>query len=462
LSAFTKLFKRLGDCRTPIKVLSASGQLGYGIPEKSLAAGLARDPDFVGCDMGSIDPGPAYLGSGQMATSPMVTRRDLRLVLLGTVPKGIPLIIGTAGTAGASPHLDETVRMVREIAQEEGLKFRLATINADIPNDMVCDAIDEDRLQSIGPMPELTKETVEATCHIVGQMGMEAFVRAMEQEPDVIIAGRACDTAVFAAIPQRLGYSMGEAMHMAKIIECTSICCSPGGRDAMLGILDDDGFILESMNPELHATPTSVAAHSLYEQADPNSISEPDGTLYLNNATYEPVDEHRLRVNGARWVSAKIPTVKIEGSARLGERAVLIAGTVDPIIIDRFDEITAEVEAKVRTILPSDENPWQLIIHPYGLGAIRGNRNLAKSEEVGIILECIAETADMAKSVVAVTKQYLLHHGFDGRISTGGNIAFPFTPAELDAGTAYRFSIYHIMTVLDLEPLFPVHIEQVG
>jgi hypothetical protein len=311
-------------------------------------------------------------------------------------------------------------------------------------------------------MPELTKETVEATCHIVGQMGMEAFVRAMEQEPDVIIAGRACDTAVFAAIPQRLGYSMGEAMHMAKIIECTSICCSPGGRDAMLGILDDDGFILESMNPELHATPTSVAAHSLYEQADPNSISEPDGTLYLNNATYEPVDEHRLRVNGARWVSAKIPTVKIEGSARLGERAVLIAGTVDPIIIDRFDEITAEVEAKVRTILPSDENPWQLIIHPYGLGAIRGNRNLAKSEEVGIILECIAETADMAKSVVAVTKQYLLHHGFDGRISTGGNIAFPFTPAELDAGTAYRFSIYHIMTVLDLEPLFPVHIEQVG
>lgn len=45
-----------------LRVLSASGQLGYGIPEKALQAGMARRPDFIGCDMGSIDPGPAYLG----------------------------------------------------------------------------------------------------------------------------------------------------------------------------------------------------------------------------------------------------------------------------------------------------------------------------------------------------------------------------------------------------------------
>ena len=46
-------------------------------------------------------------------------------------------------------------------------------------------------------------------------------------------------------------------------------------------------------------------------------------------------------------------------------------------------------------------------------------------------------------------------------MSTGGNIAFPFTPPELLAGTAYRFSIYHLIEVDDAA-LFPVRIEQVN
>ena len=69
---------------------------------------------------------------------------------------------------------------------------------------------------------------------------------------------------------------------------------------------------------------------------------------------------------------------------------------------------------------------------------------------------------DEARAVVATCKQYLLHHGFPGRISTAGNTAFPFTPPELTAGDAYRFSVYHIMNVDALEPLFPVSIEAIG
>ena len=56
-------------------------------------------------------------------------------------------------------------------------------------------------------------------------------------------------------------------------------------------------------------------------------------------------------------------------------------------------------------------------------------------------------------------KQYLLHHGFTGRLSTGGNIAFPITPPELRAGAAYRFSLYHLMDVDDLVSLFPIQLE---
>ena len=56
----------------------------------------------IGADMGSVDPGPAYLGMGKMATDPEITRRDLTMLLEGARDLGVPMIIGTAGTAGGS------------------------------------------------------------------------------------------------------------------------------------------------------------------------------------------------------------------------------------------------------------------------------------------------------------------------------------------------------------------------
>ena len=154
---------------------------------------------------------------------------------------------------------------------------------------------------SFDDMPALTKQDVTGAAHIVGQMGMGPFRKALEADVDVIVAGRACDTAIFASLPALLGFPVGLAMHMAKIIECGSLCCVPGGRDPILAELDHDGFVLESMNPERRATPTSVAAHSLYEQSDPFTMQEPDGTLDLTHADYRAVDDRRTRVSGAAW-----------------------------------------------------------------------------------------------------------------------------------------------------------------
>ena len=81
MSAVGKLLDRRRDLRRSLKALGASGQLGYGIPEKSLAAGIERAPDYIGADMGSIDPGPYYLGSGELATAPATTRADLTRLL---------------------------------------------------------------------------------------------------------------------------------------------------------------------------------------------------------------------------------------------------------------------------------------------------------------------------------------------------------------------------------------------
>ena len=102
----------------------------------------------------------------------------------------------------------------------------------------------------------------------------------------------------------------------------------------MLATLDADGFVLDSMNASRNATPTSVAAHALYEQADPYTVTEPDGILDLSQARYEAVDEHRVRVSGAQWTDTG-PSLKLEGAAPAGHRTVYFAGSSDPRVIAR-------------------------------------------------------------------------------------------------------------------------------
>ncbi len=535
--------------RPPLKALSASGQLGYGVLEPAFLAGVALRPDFIGADMGSVDPGPNYLGSGEMATTRATTERDLAMLLKGARELAVPLIIGSAGTGGAGPHLEATLAIVREIAAAEGLHFPLAAIRADIdkamvleahaggrltplgpnieagPSDIeasshivgqmgteaICRALEAGaevvvagracdtaifaalprllnfteantlhmakiiecasqcclpggRLTPLGPNIEATPADIEASSHIVGQMGTEAICRALEAGAEVVVAGRACDTAIFAALPRLLNFAEANTLHMAKIIECASQCCLPGGRDAMLGTLDDGGFVLESMNPERHATPMSVAAHSLYEQASPYIVVEPEGSLHLETAEYEALDGHRTRVKGAAWEWAEQWTVKIEAAAPVGERAILLSASIDPRFIAALDEIIPAVKQTVREIAPPDpEHPYRLEFRVYGIDGVmaRPEKPAAPPREVFILGECLAQTLEEAKTVTAVAKQYLLHHGFPGRLSTAGNIAFPFTPPEVACGTAYRFSLFHVMEVDELAPLFPVSLEKI-
>ena len=286
MSASGRILDDIRRKRRPMRFLGASGQLGYGIPTPAFNAGLARKPDLIGCDMGSIDIGPTYLGKGEMATAPAATRRDLRKALLGARSIDVPLVIGSAGSAGAAPHFEATLATVREIARTEGLHFRLGVLRADLSRQALRGAVRAGAVQRHRRYTGLTEEEVTEASHIVGQMGMGPFRRALAEDIDVLIAGRACDTAIFASLPTMLGFPTGLSVHMAKIIECASLCCLPGGRDSILATLDDDGFELESMAEQRRATPVSVAAHSLYEQADPYTVYEPEGRLDLSGADY--------------------------------------------------------------------------------------------------------------------------------------------------------------------------------
>lgn len=462
-SAVASLLRQHRPGAERLRVLSASGQLGFGIVQESFERGLQRKPHFIGCDMGSIDPGPFYLGSGQMAAPKDMVRRDLEMVLLGARQLNVPLIIGSAGTAGAKPQLEATLALLREIAEAHGLSFSVATISSDVPRHTLVKAIQQGHLKALDPagpsrvMPIPDENQIHSAANIVAQCGTHTFMQALAQNPDVLIAGRACDTAIFAALPQMLGYDPALSLHMAKIIECTSLCCTPGGRDAILAELGVSDFILESMNPKSHATPSSVAAHALYEQADPWVVEEPEGTLHLKQAKYVAVDAHRTQVSGAQFVVRPSVTLKVEGAVHVGARAVLLAGVADPSMIDMMPSALKEVTQRVQALVPGN---WSMVPHLYGQGAVRELPQAHRSlHEIGLVLEFLAPTSNLAKTAASVFKQNLLHYGFAGRLTTGGNLAFAFTPSEIEANECYQFMLYHLLEGVSPEEVFGIDMQ---
>lgn len=446
-----------------LRCYAASGQLGYGVPKINFQRGIDKNPHFIGADMGSTDVGPVYLGSGKMGPAQISAKRDIKLLLCASRTLEIPMIIGSAGTAGGEPHLQETVNMVHEVAVEHSLHFRLAVIHAEIDKALVKKKLRSKRIEPCGPVPDLTVREVDRSTRIVAQMGVEPIIHALDQGADVVVAGRACDTSIFAAVPIMRGYRDGLVMHMSKIIECASICADPGGRDPMMGYLYEDSFILESQHPGRRCTAVSVAAHSLYEQADPYHFYEPGGMLDLNHAQYQEIDERRTKIQGAKWVPAEKYTIKLEGAAWVGVRCISIGGIADPIMLSQIDDITDQMSDLVKDLL-SDEihlDTYHLNFRVYGRDGVLGPLQSPAEfvpKEAFIMIDVVAKNAEQAKAICGVTRQHLLHLGYPGRVSTSGNLAFPFTPPEILIGDTYRFNVYHLMEIDDPLAHFPMEI----
>ena len=106
------------SAKKEFRILSTTAILGYGYPLESFERGMARKPHLIAVDAGSTDPGPYYLGSGKSFTDRSCVKRDLRYMIRAGVQSNIPVVVGSAGGAGARPHLDWCVEIVREIARE--------------------------------------------------------------------------------------------------------------------------------------------------------------------------------------------------------------------------------------------------------------------------------------------------------------------------------------------------------
>ena len=64
-------------------------------------------------------------------------KRDIGLMLSAAMAQRIPLVIGSCGGAGGEPHLQLVVDIVRELAREQGHRFKMAVIHAEQSADRV-------------------------------------------------------------------------------------------------------------------------------------------------------------------------------------------------------------------------------------------------------------------------------------------------------------------------------------
>jgi hypothetical protein len=142
----------------------------------------------------------------------------------------------------------------------------------------------------------------------------------------------------------------------------------------------------------------------------------------------------------------------------------LLCGSADPRFIAQCKELLPKIADVVRDLVCEDRPlDYTLRFRVYGIDGVRMvvPDNEPPPGEVFIMGECIAPTRERASEVVRSCKQFLLHHGYPGRLSTAGNVAFPFTPPEVSLGPAYRFNVYHLLRVDDPDALFPIEIEDV-
>ena len=163
-----------------LRILSPCGILGYGFPEESLLRGIEREPHVIAVDAGSTDAGPHKLGGGMGIVSAQATKRDLTLLMTHAYRRQIPLIIGSAGGAGARPHVEWTLRIVEEIAREARLSFDAAVIYSDVEPAYLRRKLAAGRVEALGPAPELTEESLAATRNIVAQMGSEPIIAHLQ------------------------------------------------------------------------------------------------------------------------------------------------------------------------------------------------------------------------------------------------------------------------------------------
>ncbi|MGW4059238.1 acyclic terpene utilization AtuA family protein [Amycolatopsis sp. NPDC004747] len=444
-----------------VRVLAPSGMLGAGWDHATVERGIALGADVISIDGGSTDSGPYYLGAATAKTTAKAVARDLRSLFTAAAGAGIPVIVGSCGTSGTDAGVDWVAGIAADVLAELGLDLKVARIYSEQDAAGLKEYLD--RIHPLPPLGQLDAETLESCTHIVGAMGHEPIVEALRAGAQVVLAGRATDTAVAAAFPLMKGMPAGPTWHAAKIIECGGQCTDNPRAGGVLATIDADGFTIEPLDPASACTPILVAAHMLYETADPHQMREPDGTLDVREAEYTAVDDRIVRVTGSQFHVADQYTIKLEGARITGYETMSFSAIRDPLVLADIDEwaslMRTVLTQRVGQTLGLSAGEYAFDLRLYGHNAVLGELEPESGppREVGVMLLVSAPDQATATAVAKVANPLMLHLPTPS-MDYLPSFAFPSSPAEVERGAAYEFVLNHVVDCAPLE-LFRIELE---
>jgi hypothetical protein len=446
------------------RILVPSGALGLGYDAEALARGVAAKPDLIAVDGGSTDSGPSYLGRGVSKYARSSTKREWAGLMAAREAAGCPLVIGTAGTCGTDSTVDWLHAITTEILQETGRSARIALLRCEQTPEEIAAAHRAGRLTPLHPAPAIDAELIAGCTHIVALAGAEQVQAALDTGADIVIAGRTTDTAIIAALPLARGADAGAAWHGAKIGECGALCATNPQSGVILVDFDRAGFTVTPLADGARATPHTVSAHMLYENADPFILHEPGGHLDVTRARYTALDDRSVRVEGSVWMPAERYTVKLEGARVAGYQTILLALLRDPAYVAAADawcaDILAKCTAKVRDRLDTDD--FTLELRQIGRNATLGGLETQAGQpvEIGVLGIVTAPSQERANEIGKLLNPYLLHHPLTAE-EEQPTFAFPFSPAEIDRGAVYEFCLNHVLQLDDPMAAFRLEVHDV-
>ncbi|OBZ14744.1 hypothetical protein A8L34_12605 [Bacillus sp. FJAT-27264] len=433
------------------KVFVPAGAIGTGIAREAFDNGIRMKPDIISCDAGSTDSGPYYLGKGIGKYAKEAIKKDMQLIMLAAKKLSIPVTIGSCGTCGSNYGVDEMAAICREICEEEQLSFKVAKIYTQQNPEILMEKYNAGLIHPLEAAPNISLETFTECSNIVALAGVEPFIAALEAGADLVLCGRATDTAIIAAMPIMRECDVAAAWHGAKIAECGALCTTNPISGGVFLNFDDTGFTIEPTATNNRCTVFTVSAHLLYENSDPEKLTEPSGTIDTSTALYTQLDERRVRVTGTTIQKASQYTMKLEGAAPVGYQTISIVGIRDQRIMRNpmqwLNTLSDYAKSKMMELEIPDEYSFEL--KPYGWNAVSGEEIEVGTyipREIGVILVVTASTQQLATKVAKVFNPLLLH--FPVHLNEQlPSFAFPFSPAEVEKGQIFEFKLNHVVEV---------------
>lgn len=445
----------------PTRVLIPSGVLGLGFDEQALWPGVDMAPDIIAIDGGSTDSGPASLGTGTSKYSRASTKAEWRVLMKARAMAGVPLVIGTSGTAGTDSNVDWMYEITRELAEELGQSLKVARLYSEQSPETIAAALRAGKITPLNPAPDLEEAGIARMSHIVALAGAEQINAALATGADIVLAGRTTDTAIIAAHVLANGDHAGAAWHGAKVGECGALCSSHPTSGVIIIDFDENGFQVTPLAETAKCTPFSVSAHMLYENADPIRLHEPGGHLDVSHARYTAVDDRSVRVTGAEWVPSAQYRVKLEAARKAGYQTTLLAILRDPRYVSAAQEwaekLGAFLKAEINSRLDLDDTGYLLDLRLIGVNATLGalENQIASPSEVGVLCIVTASSQEQATEIAKLVNPFLLHYPLTEQEELP-TFAFPYSPVHSERGAIYEFAMNHVLELSDPMEVFRI------